>query len=78
MQPKINVQKTLFGFLTGIGAFVVFEALYETISPNLSWGSDKCKICDRYECTTYNDLCDYCAEDVSEEFNNEDEINNVE
>ena len=73
MQPKINVQKALFGFLAEIGTVVVFEKLFETTFPKLSWGSDMCKICDRYECTTYNDLCDYCAEDVREELNNDDE-----
>ena len=77
MQPKINVQKSLNDFLSGIGTAVVSGLVtyfvFEKIIPKLSWGSDLCKICDSYSCTTYNDLCDYCADDVREEFNNEDE-----
>jgi len=76
MQPKINLQKCFISFLSGIGAGFVFVELIKSIDPHISWGSDLCKICDLYECTTYNDLCDYCADDVREELNNEDEENN--
>ena len=79
MQPKINFQKSLNDFLSGIGTAVVSGLVtyfvFEKNLPKLSWGSDLCKICDCYERTTYNDLCDYCADDVREEFNNECEEN---
>ena len=68
MQPKINVQDLLIGALAGIGAFVIFGALYEKFSPHFIWGSNMCNICNRYECETYDYFCDDCADDVKEEF----------
>ena len=73
MQPKINVHDWLVSVLAVLGASVVIDAFHKKILPYFSWGSDLCKICDCYECTTYNDLCDYCADDVREEFNTLDE-----
>ena len=75
MQPKINVQDWLIGALAGLGIFVVFGALYEKISPHFSWGSNMCKICNRYECDTYDYFCDDCANDVNEEFRDKAEPN---
>ena len=72
MQPKINVQKCLNNIFAQIGGGIVIGLvgviLHKHVLPYLSWGSNLCKICDQYKCTTYNDLCDYCAKDVREEF----------
>ena len=68
MQPKINLQDCLVGALAGIGAFVVFYEMHKKFSPYFSWGSNMCKICNLYECDSYDYFCDDCAEDVKEEF----------
>ena len=73
MQPKINLQKCLIDILSGFGAGFVIVMIYEKIKPHISWGTNLCKICDLYKCTTYNDLCGYCADDVREELSNEHE-----
>ena len=73
MQLKINLQDCLVGVLAGLGALVVIDALHRIISPNFSCGSNMCKICNCYECTSYNYFCDDCTEDVHKEFYNEDE-----
>ena len=73
MRPKINLQDCLVGALAGLGALVVNDALHRIIFPYFSWGSNMCKICNCYECSSYNYFCDDCAEDVYEEFYNEDE-----
>ena len=78
MQPKINVQKRLNDFLSGIGFATVsgfaFYVLFDKILPKLSGGSDLCIVCDTFACTTYDYLCDYCADDVREEFKNESKV----
>ena len=75
MQPKINLKDCLVGALAGLGALVVIDALHKIISPYFSWGSNMCKICNRYECSSYNYFCDDCADDVYEEFHDEAETN---
>ena len=75
MQPKINVQYCLISALAGYGAAIVFYALYEKISPYFSWGSNMCRICNLYECETYDYFCDDCADDFNEEFRDKAEPN---
>ena len=72
MQPKINLQDCLVGALAGCGALIVIDALHRIISPYFSLGLKMCKICNCYECSSYNYFCDDSAEDVYEEFYNED------
>ena len=75
MQPKINLQDCLVGALAGIGAVVVIHKLHKIFSPYFSWGSNMCKICNRYECESYDYFCDDCADDVYEEFRDKAEPN---
>ena len=75
MQPKINLQDCFVSAFAVFGAFVVIHGLHKIISPYISWGSNMCKICNRYECETYNHFCDDCAGDVYEEFRDEAETN---
>ena len=75
MQTKIYLQDFLGFAISLLGALVVFDALHKNFSPYFSWGSNMCKICNRYECSSYNFFCDVCAEDVYEEFHDEAETN---
>ena len=77
MEPKINVQHCLILTLAGFGGYLFIDKLEKAISPYVSWGSNMCKICNCYECSSYNHFCDYCADDVYEEFRNEDQNESV-
>ena len=75
MQPKINVQSVLIGTFAVVGGIVILKDFYDKISPYFSWGSNLCRICDLYECETYDYFCDDCADEVFEELRDKAEPN---
>ena len=65
---EFNVRKVFFDAFAAVGAVVVLNAFHETMfHPHISWGANMWRICNCYECSSFTNLCDYCAEDVGDE-----------